>query len=152
MMNELKTLTGCEPMRVGEAFEAQHAVQRPNRRTWQAPAVDGGMIVTIWADQMNGNRATAHVNANAADHFAIGDEVRAVIVLAHTTDQPDGSKVRAAFADHRHLWRVCAINGTALSVEAVEAETRESLMAEAQALTDRLQVVLAKLRVKGDAL
>lgn len=144
---KLKELTGCEPMKYGEAFEGHHAIKVPGRRQWQAQSVDGTMIVTIWEHRMDGDVAEADVNRNAMTQFAVGDLVRAVIVQQHDEDKSDGAKVKAAYIDHRHQWQVTAIQNGSLILKAIETgETAHTLLLEAERLNGELQGVLGRLR------
>ena len=147
--NEVSAFTGAEDMRYGEAFEAQHAPM-PNRRQWQMTAVDGTEVVTIWLDRLDHDDLTADadLNANALPRFGIGQLVRAVVVAPEDVERLDGSRVRRAWPDHRHMWRIVDIEGTVLKLRAEESLSLDAALHEAQRLASQLKAALDEIQVR----
>ncbi|MEP3332972.1 hypothetical protein [Sedimentitalea sp.] len=101
----------------------------------------------VFRAYINGTKAIAGVKRNALSEFKPGDTVRAVIVLHHDDDQADGSRVRAAFPDHRHKWRVDRIDGNTLHLIAADSgDTVATALIDVDRAMNDLQAAVSRLR------
>ena len=152
MMTDQQTSTfaGSGSMGYREAFAAQGA-EGIGRRQWSRTADDDVEVVTIWLDRLDGDNANSDLNRNALPRYYVGQTVRAVLCAPYTDDRADGAKVRRAWPDLRHDWRVAGIEGTVLHLTAVDAPNREALihaartkLAEIGALLDQIEAAVCR--------
>lgn len=95
-----------------EAF-ARQGVPNIHRRQWHAAASDGIQVLSVWDENIAGDRAEAHVHQNAYHLFAPGMCVRVVVQRGKRDTETQNMKTLDAEPDLRS-WTVIATEERAI--------------------------------------